>query len=208
MLFICQPAGGMTKRPKCTMLCFACRRFQATNSTCYAEEQTQTGTQLHVIQRVFTYLISVYNLICFTCAERSQTVSWRLISAIISRVEMMKMPQTSESPLLYSIQQMQTQSNVSPGERCFYGSRFNLSFFVRSHYVYGCLDARFYDDEMLTVVLQGSEELNSRRVLAQIPISSILSCEAEFNWEPHLRCVFMQCFDLASFNDYKSLSDS
>uniref|UniRef100_A0A3Q0TEJ8 Anaphase-promoting complex subunit 4 n=1 Tax=Amphilophus citrinellus TaxID=61819 RepID=A0A3Q0TEJ8_AMPCI len=66
-------------------------------------------------------------------------------------------------------------------------SRFNVSFFVRFHYVYSCLDARFYDDEMLTVVLQGSEELSSRRLLAQIPISSVLSCETEFNWEPNLR---------------------
>uniref|UniRef100_A0A669CT62 Anaphase-promoting complex subunit 4 n=1 Tax=Oreochromis niloticus TaxID=8128 RepID=A0A669CT62_ORENI len=62
-----------------------------------------------------------------------------------------------------------------------------LVFFVRSHYVYSYLDARFYDDEMLTVVLQGSEEFNARRVLAQIPISSSLSCETEFNWEPNLR---------------------
>uniref|UniRef100_A0A3Q2WSR0 Anaphase-promoting complex subunit 4 n=1 Tax=Haplochromis burtoni TaxID=8153 RepID=A0A3Q2WSR0_HAPBU len=62
-----------------------------------------------------------------------------------------------------------------------------LVFFVRSHYFYSYLDARFYDDEMLTVVLQGSEELNAMRVLAQIPISSSLSCETEFNWEPNLR---------------------
>ncbi|XP_005732386.1 anaphase-promoting complex subunit 4 [Maylandia zebra] len=57
----------------------------------------------------------------------------------------------------------------------------------QSHYFYSYLDARFYDDEMLTVVLQGSEELNAMRVLAQIPISSSLSCETEFNWEPNLR---------------------
>ncbi|XP_056234370.1 anaphase-promoting complex subunit 4 isoform X2 [Seriola aureovittata] len=49
-----------------------------------------------------------------------------------------------------------------------------------------CLDARFYDDEMLTVVLQGAEEDN-RRVLAQLPLSSTLSCETEFTWEPNLR---------------------
>uniref|UniRef100_A0A8C4E8S6 Anaphase-promoting complex subunit 4 n=1 Tax=Dicentrarchus labrax TaxID=13489 RepID=A0A8C4E8S6_DICLA len=41
-----------------------------------------------------------------------------------------------------------------------------------SNYVYSCLDARFYDDEMLTVVLQGSEEENRRRVLAQLPLLS------------------------------------
>ncbi|KAL7397251.1 hypothetical protein ABVT39_019237 [Epinephelus coioides] len=50
-----------------------------------------------------------------------------------------------------------------------------------------CLDARFYDDEMLTVVLQGSEEENRKRVLAQIPLASTLSCETEFNWEPNQR---------------------
>lgn len=80
-------------------------------------------------------------------------------------------------------------------------------FFGRSHYFYSYLDARFYDDEMLTVVLQGSEELNARPVLAQIPISSSLSCETEFNWEPNLRFVFTNFFDLSSFNNYKSFSD-
>uniref|UniRef100_A0A4W6E5Z6 Anaphase-promoting complex subunit 4 n=1 Tax=Lates calcarifer TaxID=8187 RepID=A0A4W6E5Z6_LATCA len=42
------------------------------------------------------------------------------------------------------------------------------------HYVYSCLDARFYDDEMLTVVLQGVED-NSWHVLAQLPLASTLS---------------------------------
>ncbi|MEQ2272439.1 anaphase promoting complex subunit 4 [Xenotaenia resolanae] len=50
-----------------------------------------------------------------------------------------------------------------------------------------CLDARFYDDEMLTVVLQGSEDQNSRRVLAQVSLASSLSFETEFHWEPSLR---------------------
>ncbi|KAF7661406.1 hypothetical protein LDENG_00262020 [Lucifuga dentata] len=54
----------------------------------------------------------------------------------------------------------------------------------QSRYVYSCLDARFYDDETLTVVLQGTEE---ERVLGQLPLSSALSCETEFNWEPNLR---------------------
>uniref|UniRef100_A0A8D3CLQ3 Anaphase-promoting complex subunit 4 n=1 Tax=Scophthalmus maximus TaxID=52904 RepID=A0A8D3CLQ3_SCOMX len=58
---------------------------------------------------------------------------------------------------------------------------------VVSHCGYSCLDARFYDDEMLTVVLQGAEEDNSRRVLAQLPLASTLSCETEFKWEPNLR---------------------
>uniref|UniRef100_A0A4W6E3C8 Anaphase-promoting complex subunit 4 n=1 Tax=Lates calcarifer TaxID=8187 RepID=A0A4W6E3C8_LATCA len=54
------------------------------------------------------------------------------------------------------------------------------------YYVYSCLDARFYDDEMLTVVLQGVED-NSWHVLAQLPLASTLSCETEFKWEPNLR---------------------
>lgn len=52
--------------------------------------------------------------------------------------------------------------------------------------MYRCLDARFYDDEMLTVVLQGAEEENRKRVLAQIPLASTLSCETEFSWEPSM----------------------
>uniref|UniRef100_A0A3Q3SAZ9 Anaphase-promoting complex subunit 4 n=1 Tax=Mastacembelus armatus TaxID=205130 RepID=A0A3Q3SAZ9_9TELE len=57
---------------------------------------------------------------------------------------------------------------------------------AQSHYVYSCLDARFYDDEMLTVLLEGSG-YNSWRVLAQIPLASTLSCETEFNWQSNLR---------------------
>uniref|UniRef100_A0A7N9AM44 Anaphase-promoting complex subunit 4 n=1 Tax=Mastacembelus armatus TaxID=205130 RepID=A0A7N9AM44_9TELE len=57
---------------------------------------------------------------------------------------------------------------------------FTRIFVFRSHYVYSCLDARFYDDEMLTVLLEGSG-YNSWRVLAQIPLASTLSCETEFN---------------------------
>nr|XP_020459050.1 anaphase-promoting complex subunit 4 [Monopterus albus] len=57
---------------------------------------------------------------------------------------------------------------------------------AQSHYVYKCLDARFYDDEMLTVVLEGAED-NRKRVLAQLPLASVLSCETEFKWEPNLR---------------------
>uniref|UniRef100_A0A672YEW7 Anaphase-promoting complex subunit 4 n=1 Tax=Sphaeramia orbicularis TaxID=375764 RepID=A0A672YEW7_9TELE len=40
----------------------------------------------------------------------------------------------------------------------------------RPHLAYSCLDARFYDDEMLTVVLQGPEEEHSGRVLGQLPL--------------------------------------
>ncbi|XP_068599512.1 anaphase-promoting complex subunit 4 [Brachionichthys hirsutus] len=58
---------------------------------------------------------------------------------------------------------------------------------AQPNYVYSCLDARFYDDEMLTMVLQASEEENGKRVLAQLPLASVLSCETEFQWDPNLR---------------------
>uniref|UniRef100_A0A8C5C6I8 Anaphase-promoting complex subunit 4 n=1 Tax=Gadus morhua TaxID=8049 RepID=A0A8C5C6I8_GADMO len=54
--------------------------------------------------------------------------------------------------------------------------------------VYSCLDARFYDDEMLTVVLCAPEGEEDRgRVLAQLPLGSAHSCQNEFNWDPALR---------------------
>uniref|UniRef100_A0A3Q3N565 Anaphase-promoting complex subunit 4 n=1 Tax=Labrus bergylta TaxID=56723 RepID=A0A3Q3N565_9LABR len=62
-----------------------------------------------------------------------------------------------------------------------------MFFYGRPNCVYSYLDARFYDDEMLTVVLQGSEEQNKRRVLAQLPLASTMSCASEFNWEPNMR---------------------
>ncbi|XP_030628462.1 anaphase-promoting complex subunit 4 [Chanos chanos] len=53
---------------------------------------------------------------------------------------------------------------------------------------YSCLDARLYDDETLTVILRGQEEDESRgRVLAQLNLTSALSCEEEFTWDPTLR---------------------
>ncbi|KAK1897284.1 Anaphase-promoting complex subunit 4 [Dissostichus eleginoides] len=60
---------------------------------------------------------------------------------------------------------------------------------AQPHQVYSCMDARFYDEEMLTVVLQASEEEGRRRVLAQLPLSAALSNEEgeEFSWEPGLR---------------------
>ncbi|XP_068175189.1 anaphase-promoting complex subunit 4 [Antennarius striatus] len=58
---------------------------------------------------------------------------------------------------------------------------------AQPNYIYSCLDARFYDDEMLTMVLQASEEENGKRVLAQLPLASVLSCETEFKWDPNLR---------------------
>ncbi|KAJ8397492.1 hypothetical protein AAFF_G00437680 [Aldrovandia affinis] len=51
---------------------------------------------------------------------------------------------------------------------------------------YSCLDARFYDDETLTVVLREEEE-PSGRILAQLPLGSALSCGEEFIWDPTLR---------------------
>uniref|UniRef100_A0A3Q1B702 Anaphase-promoting complex subunit 4 n=1 Tax=Amphiprion ocellaris TaxID=80972 RepID=A0A3Q1B702_AMPOC len=80
-----------------------------------------------------------------------------------------------------------------------------------SHYVYSCLDARFYDDEMLTVVMQGSEEQNSWRVLAQLPLASSLNCETEFNWQPNLRLdqqtSAIPCQDLVLGNQWRELEN-
>nr|XP_057929153.1 anaphase-promoting complex subunit 4 isoform X2 [Doryrhamphus excisus] len=57
---------------------------------------------------------------------------------------------------------------------------------TRPHHVYSCLDARFYSDDMLTVVLQGEEE-NGHSVLAQLPLASSLKGESEFSWNPNMR---------------------
>uniref|UniRef100_A0A4W4H4X0 Anaphase-promoting complex subunit 4 n=1 Tax=Electrophorus electricus TaxID=8005 RepID=A0A4W4H4X0_ELEEL len=55
---------------------------------------------------------------------------------------------------------------------------------------YSCLDARLYDDETLTVVLQCLEgDENRLRLLAQLPLGAALSCEEVFAWDPALRCV-------------------
>uniref|UniRef100_A0AAQ6AP03 Anaphase-promoting complex subunit 4 n=1 Tax=Amphiprion ocellaris TaxID=80972 RepID=A0AAQ6AP03_AMPOC len=82
---------------------------------------------------------------------------------------------------------------------------------MTSHYVYSCLDARFYDDEMLTVVMQGSEEQNSWRVLAQLPLASSLNCETEFNWQPNLRLdqqtSAIPCQDLVLGNQWRELEN-
>ncbi|XP_024114665.1 anaphase-promoting complex subunit 4 [Oryzias melastigma] len=57
----------------------------------------------------------------------------------------------------------------------------------QSSYLYSCLDARFYDDEVLTVVLRGREEQSDWRVLAQLPLSSSLSGGTDFSWQPDVR---------------------
>ncbi|XP_051952176.1 anaphase-promoting complex subunit 4-like [Xyrauchen texanus] len=54
--------------------------------------------------------------------------------------------------------------------------------------MYGCLDARFYDDETLTVILQSLEDdENKMRVLVQLPLKSALCWEEEFTWDIMLR---------------------
>uniref|UniRef100_A0A7N6B2Z6 Anaphase-promoting complex subunit 4 n=1 Tax=Anabas testudineus TaxID=64144 RepID=A0A7N6B2Z6_ANATE len=73
-------------------------------------------------------------------------------------------------------------------DQCLQKPALLMIFIFRSHYIYSCLDARFYDDDMLTVVLQGAED-SSRRVLAQLPLTSTLSCETEFNWDTHISCI-------------------
>ncbi|XP_017311130.1 anaphase-promoting complex subunit 4 [Ictalurus punctatus] len=53
---------------------------------------------------------------------------------------------------------------------------------------YSCLDARLYDDETLTVVLQAQEDNeNKLRLLAQLPLGPALSCREEFSWDPAFR---------------------
>ncbi|ETE58771.1 Anaphase-promoting complex subunit 4, partial [Ophiophagus hannah] len=51
---------------------------------------------------------------------------------------------------------------------------------------YSCLDAHFYDDETITVILvENSEQEGKERILAQLPLSSICTEEnqgMEFNW--------------------------
>ncbi|TRY84207.1 hypothetical protein DNTS_025745, partial [Danionella cerebrum] len=45
---------------------------------------------------------------------------------------------------------------------------------------YGCLDARFYDDETLTVVLRSLEDdENKMRIIAQLPLTSALTMDEE-----------------------------
>ncbi|XP_027019205.1 anaphase-promoting complex subunit 4 isoform X1 [Tachysurus fulvidraco] len=52
---------------------------------------------------------------------------------------------------------------------------------------YSFLDARLYDDETLTVVLQAQEDNeNKLRLLAQLPLGPALSCGEEFIWDPEL----------------------
>uniref|UniRef100_A0A3Q3B170 Anaphase-promoting complex subunit 4 n=1 Tax=Kryptolebias marmoratus TaxID=37003 RepID=A0A3Q3B170_KRYMA len=85
------------------------------------------------------------------------------------------------------------------------------SFSFRSLCFYRCLDACFYDDETLTVVLQGPEEQNNRCVLAQLPLSSGLSCEAEVSLDPNVRldqqCSAIPCQGMMLGNQWRELEN-
>uniref|UniRef100_A0A8C2BUT6 Anaphase-promoting complex subunit 4 n=1 Tax=Cyprinus carpio TaxID=7962 RepID=A0A8C2BUT6_CYPCA len=49
---------------------------------------------------------------------------------------------------------------------------------------YSCLDARFYDDETLTVVLRSLEDdENKMRILTQLHLNSAVSWDEEFTWD-------------------------
>lgn len=56
-----------------------------------------------------------------------------------------------------------------------------------SYRCYSCLDAHFYDDETVTVVLKESvQQEGKERVLAQLPLSSVYMDEdqdGKFNWD-------------------------
>uniref|UniRef100_H3DJX4 Anaphase-promoting complex subunit 4 n=1 Tax=Tetraodon nigroviridis TaxID=99883 RepID=H3DJX4_TETNG len=86
-----------------------------------------------------------------------------------------------------------------------------LTFPSWSNHVYRCLDARFYDDETLTVVLQGSESENRKHFLAQIPLASTLSCETQFSWEPNVmleqQSGAIPCQDLVLGNQWRELEN-
>uniref|UniRef100_A0A9J8AG86 Anaphase-promoting complex subunit 4 n=2 Tax=Cyprinus carpio TaxID=7962 RepID=A0A9J8AG86_CYPCA len=53
-----------------------------------------------------------------------------------------------------------------------------------SYSSYSCLDARFYDDETLTVVLRSLEDdENKMRILTQLHLNSAVSWDEEFTWD-------------------------
>uniref|UniRef100_A0A670J8H8 Anaphase-promoting complex subunit 4 n=1 Tax=Podarcis muralis TaxID=64176 RepID=A0A670J8H8_PODMU len=64
---------------------------------------------------------------------------------------------------------------------------------------YSCLDAHFYDDETITVILaENSEQEGKERILAQLPLSSVYTEEnrgLEFSWNSSQR-LDMQCEDI------------
>lgn len=139
--------------------------------------QRNRPKQVRACDYVCMCLSSVFNQIYIVCADISPTVSCQLTSATVLIMQTMKMLQPSEWPVISYFHSTDVITSMMT----------YLIFVFRSRY--SCLDARFYDDDMLTVVLQGAED-NSRRVLAQLPLTSTLSCETEFTWEPNFRCVF------------------
>lgn len=64
--------------------------------------------------------------------------------------------------------------------------------FLSCHSFYSCLDAHFYDDETITVILaENMEQEGKERILAQLPLSSIYpgeNQESEFSWNSGQRC--------------------
>ncbi|XP_053260161.1 anaphase-promoting complex subunit 4 isoform X2 [Podarcis raffonei] len=64
---------------------------------------------------------------------------------------------------------------------------------------YSCLDAHFYDDETITVILvENSQQEGKERILAQLPLSSVYTEEnqgLEFSWNSSQR-LDMQCEDI------------
>lgn len=179
---ICRHTGGMTKRPKCITLCSACQRFHPASSTYCAKEQTQTGACLwlnvHKSNSVQYFMHIHPNVLCVCLCRHipnsvvSVDLSHHLDNADDDNAAAQWVP-LQNTPTSWFVKIFWLPTVTVTLKFCF---------------VFSCLDARFYDDEMLTVVLQRVEEDNWR-VLAQLPLASTLSCESEFNWEPNLRCV-------------------
>uniref|UniRef100_A0A8D0APD2 Anaphase-promoting complex subunit 4 n=1 Tax=Sander lucioperca TaxID=283035 RepID=A0A8D0APD2_SANLU len=128
-------------------------------------------------------LVHQYNEACSSKCQGPLLTKWNDKKAKMHNV-VFCMPEISPYKL-YLLRKATDPNRYIYGLCCYHD--LPLFLFCRTNYVYSCLDARFYDDEMLTVVLQGSEEENKRRVLAQLPLASALSCETEFSWEPNLR---------------------
>uniref|UniRef100_H2L3R2 Anaphase-promoting complex subunit 4 n=1 Tax=Oryzias latipes TaxID=8090 RepID=H2L3R2_ORYLA len=77
----------------------------------------------------------------------------------------------------------------------------------RPGYVYSCLDARFYDDDILTVVLQACEEQSGWRGLAQLPLSSSLSCGTDFSWQLDQQSSTIPCQTLFPGTQWRELEN-
>uniref|UniRef100_A0A667Y187 Anaphase-promoting complex subunit 4 n=1 Tax=Myripristis murdjan TaxID=586833 RepID=A0A667Y187_9TELE len=85
----------------------------------------------------------------------------------------------SASPLVLIPEILQTGTNANECDTFSSASEgfarfWSVHLLLRPDFVCSCLDARFYDDEILTVVLDVPEEYRGR-VLAQLPLGSALS---------------------------------